>query len=65
MDATSTRPRRTRRHRSAHRRRGAGPFAAGVVTGVRIAPIPAPAFPFEPVEVLHSPLSTHIRYRRT
>lgn len=23
------------------------------------------AFPFEPVEVLHSPLSTHIRYRRT
>jgi dihydrofolate reductase len=24
-----------------------------------------PSFPFEPVEVLHSPLSTHITYRRT
>ena len=23
------------------------------------------AFDFEPVEVLHSPLATHIRYRRT
>jgi dihydrofolate reductase len=23
------------------------------------------SFPFEPVEVLHSPLATHIRYRRT
>jgi hypothetical protein len=22
------------------------------------------SFPFEPVEVVHSPLTTHIRYRR-